>query len=372
MIISKRDTLAAMMVTSCLSFFGGRATSIFYLSSHSNGSPQQPFQEHHDVTLRNNQMRDNEKDADGRIEMEMHCTEHKDNMVDNSVCTSDDVEDSEQARKKMYNYISRTRSGNKHLTYSHSGPRQHLAVDVRNVDDKFLDSESHLLQFLQDFSKLDSSNLTHSYCHRASITGVSCIGATPHWHIVLLTSPASHELSLNIYDYGSGMNTITLMSKIQEIFAISKRNSTKSTIHWESRGISPQSLYADNEDEPSIQPNKESLDVFSEALVHPAMFAHPNPKRVAIVGGRDGGSLREVLKHHQSVNEVKMIQTNKQVVEVLTEFGIELNENDNKIIYDDETSKEKDVKIDLHYEDAVSWMEDYDGNAFDVIVVDMR
>ena len=30
------------------------------------------------------------------------------------------------------------------------------------------------------------------------------------------------------------------------------------------------------------------------ALVHPAMITHPNPKRVAIIGGGEGATLREV------------------------------------------------------------------------------
>jgi len=37
-----------------------------------------------------------------------------------------------------------------------------------------------------------------------------------------------------------------------------------------------------------------------EALVHPAMITHPNPKRVAVLGGKQqqtSATLREVLKH---------------------------------------------------------------------------
>lgn len=36
---------------------------------------------------------------------------------------------------------------------------------------------------------------------------------------------------------------------------------------------------------------------YHEPLVHPPMFAHPNPHRVLIVGGGDGGALRHVLLH---------------------------------------------------------------------------
>jgi spermidine synthase len=36
---------------------------------------------------------------------------------------------------------------------------------------------------------------------------------------------------------------------------------------------------------------------YHEPLVHIPMFAHPNPHRVLIVGGGDGGALRNVLLH---------------------------------------------------------------------------
>ncbi|MGI9320949.1 MAG: polyamine aminopropyltransferase, partial [Thiogranum sp.] len=42
-----------------------------------------------------------------------------------------------------------------------------------------------------------------------------------------------------------------------------------------------------------------SLDnfLYHEMMSHPALFTHPDPKRVVIIGGGDCGTLREVLKH---------------------------------------------------------------------------
>jgi spermidine synthase len=36
---------------------------------------------------------------------------------------------------------------------------------------------------------------------------------------------------------------------------------------------------------------------YHEAIAHPPLGVHPNPKKVLIIGGGDGGTLREVLKH---------------------------------------------------------------------------
>ncbi|MEM3694197.1 MAG: polyamine aminopropyltransferase [Candidatus Bathyarchaeia archaeon] len=54
--------------------------------------------------------------------------------------------------------------------------------------------------------------------------------------------------------------------------------------------------------------------VYHEALVHPALFTHPKPSRIAIIGGGDGGALREALKH-RCVKEVFLVDIDRGVVE---------------------------------------------------------
>lgn len=54
---------------------------------------------------------------------------------------------------------------------------------------------------------------------------------------------------------------------------------------------------------------------YQEMLTHLPMFAHPNPKKVLIIGGGDGGILREVLKH-SCVEEVHMCEIDKMVIDV--------------------------------------------------------
>ncbi len=54
---------------------------------------------------------------------------------------------------------------------------------------------------------------------------------------------------------------------------------------------------------------------YHESLVHPAMMLHPKPERVLIIGGGDGGTLEEVLKH-PSVCAVTMVELDAEVVEI--------------------------------------------------------
>ncbi|WP_297507935.1 polyamine aminopropyltransferase [Thermococcus sp.] len=54
---------------------------------------------------------------------------------------------------------------------------------------------------------------------------------------------------------------------------------------------------------------------YHEVLVHPALLAHPNPRNVLIIGGGDGGTLREVLRH-KTVERATMVEIDEIVVEV--------------------------------------------------------
>src|SRR3989304_3922357 len=54
---------------------------------------------------------------------------------------------------------------------------------------------------------------------------------------------------------------------------------------------------------------------YHEMLAHVVMHAHPNPKRVIVVGGGDGGTVREVLKH-KSVEKVYFIEIDPEVIRV--------------------------------------------------------
>jgi spermidine synthase len=61
--------------------------------------------------------------------------------------------------------------------------------------------------------------------------------------------------------------------------------------------------------------------VYHENLVHPALTAHSAPRKVLIIGGGDGGSSEEALKH-PSVEQVTMVEIDEDVIRIAKEhFG---------------------------------------------------
>jgi len=95
---------------------------------------------------------------------------------------------------------------------------------------------------------------------------------------------------------------------------------------------------------------------YHDMLVHPAMLASPHPKRVLVIGGGDGGTLREVLKHPE-VEEAVLCEIDGEVIEASRQFLPTLAVN-----FDHPKAK-------LHVGDGVAYIRE-NQNAFDVILID--
>ncbi|MFA6075819.1 MAG: polyamine aminopropyltransferase [Negativicutes bacterium] len=59
--------------------------------------------------------------------------------------------------------------------------------------------------------------------------------------------------------------------------------------------------------------------VYHEMIVHVPLLTHPKPKKVLIIGGGDGGSAREALKH-QSIEQLDMVEIDGMVVDVCKQY----------------------------------------------------
>lgn len=58
---------------------------------------------------------------------------------------------------------------------------------------------------------------------------------------------------------------------------------------------------------------------YHEMLTHVVLHAHPDPKRVVVIGGGDGGAVREVLKH-TCVEKVYFVEIDEEVIKISRRF----------------------------------------------------
>lgn len=96
---------------------------------------------------------------------------------------------------------------------------------------------------------------------------------------------------------------------------------------------------------------------YHEMLVHPALLAHGRARSVCIVGGGDGGTLREVVKH-ASVQRVVKAELDPGVIQFCRQYLPSLSDG----AFDD-------PRLELSFGDAAAFMA-RPGEAFDVILVD--
>ena len=98
--------------------------------------------------------------------------------------------------------------------------------------------------------------------------------------------------------------------------------------------------------------------IYHEALVHPAMLLHPNPRTVFIGGGGEGATLREVLAH-KSVERVTMVDLDDEVVALARRY-----------IPEHSSGAFDDPKARLVHQDARGFLAE-SADAYDVILLDL-
>ena len=98
--------------------------------------------------------------------------------------------------------------------------------------------------------------------------------------------------------------------------------------------------------------------IYHEAIVHPAMVSHPNPRAIFIGGGGEGAVAREVLKYSE-VEHVTMVDIDRAVIDISRKYLPQRHQG----AFDD-------GRLCVTIADARKYLEETDTN-FDVIILDL-
>lgn len=96
--------------------------------------------------------------------------------------------------------------------------------------------------------------------------------------------------------------------------------------------------------------------VYHEMITQVALNAHPNPKRVLIIGGGDGGALREVV-NHPLVEKGTLVEIDERVTIASQEFFPQL------------ACSFEHEKAEVIIDNGINYVKEHK-NSFDVIIVD--
>lgn len=105
----------------------------------------------------------------------------------------------------------------------------------------------------------------------------------------------------------------------------------------------------------AIQTTLRDEFVYHEMIAHVPLASHPHPRKVAVIGGGDGGVIREILKH-PTVEEAHLVEIDERVVETARRFFPEIS-----------AGLQSD-RAHVHFTDGIEWVRQ--ARDFDVIIVD--
>ncbi|VEU21408.1 DEKNAAC102550 [Brettanomyces naardenensis] len=106
----------------------------------------------------------------------------------------------------------------------------------------------------------------------------------------------------------------------------------------------------------AIQDTERDEFAYQEMITHLALNSHPNPKKVLVIGGGDGGVLREILKH-ETVEEAHLCDIDDAVIRVSKKYLPDMS-----VSY-------QNPKVHVHIGDGFEFLKKYQ-DTFDVIITD--
>lgn len=106
----------------------------------------------------------------------------------------------------------------------------------------------------------------------------------------------------------------------------------------------------------TVQTTEKDEFVYHEMIAHVPLFTHPSPKKILVVGGGDGGAIREILKH-PSVEKATLVEIDGKVVEISKKFLPTIS------------CALDDPRVEVLIEDGIRYVKNHK-NQFDIILID--
>lgn len=96
--------------------------------------------------------------------------------------------------------------------------------------------------------------------------------------------------------------------------------------------------------------------VYHEMVVHVPMAVHPDIKKILVIGGGDGGTVRELTKY-DTIEKIDLVELDKKLVDVSREYLPELSE------------KLNDPRVTIYFEEGIRFVRMV-RNEYDLIIID--
>jgi spermidine synthase len=234
--------------------------------------------------------------------------------------------------------------------------------------------------------------LIEVFVHQFAPQGVSGIAVIAESHIALHTWPEHDYIAADLFTCGESVDMDAIVDVLRDTFEAERVDARYLT-----RGVPPEVAQRFEEYEPGsashasydmarvleqrrtefqevmlfesprlgrvlaldgiVQMTDLDTYVYHEMLAHPVLFAHPNPRSVAVVGGGDVHLVAEVLKH-PGIERVFLLELDEEVVQVARKH------------YELARETLADPRVEVRPRDAFESIADLHGE-LDVVMIDL-
>lgn len=106
----------------------------------------------------------------------------------------------------------------------------------------------------------------------------------------------------------------------------------------------------------TVQTTIEDEFVYHEMITHVPLSTHKNPKKALVIGGGDGGTIREIIKH-PTIEKAVLCEIDGRVVEISKKYLPEIS------------CALDDKRVEVRIADGIKYVNEHK-NEFDIIIVD--
>jgi spermidine synthase len=257
-----------------------------------------------------------------------------------------------------------------------------------------LDSVEHAERALRAAAEAGGVSLIDVFVHQFSPHGVSGVAVIAESHLAIHTWPELGYVAADLFTCGSHVDMEAIIDVLRDAFSAEQVD-----VRFLQRGVRPEQQVARRFEE--FEPGSAShasydmtvvleqrrtefqevmlfesprlgrvlaldgivqmtdLDtyVYHEMLAHPVLFAHPNPRHVAVVGGGDVHLVAEILKH-PGVERVYLLELDEEIVHVARKH------------YDVARVALADPRVEVRPSDAFDSIAELQGE-LDVVMIDL-
>lgn len=97
--------------------------------------------------------------------------------------------------------------------------------------------------------------------------------------------------------------------------------------------------------------------VYHEMIAHVPVFAHHDAKKILVIGGGDGGTVRELLRH-ESIGKIDLVEIDGFVIKAAQEYLPDL------------ASALNEKRVNIKVEDGVNYVKNCKSEIYDIVIID--